>query len=43
MLMCGVATIVVSRWEHALDADKLKHAMAHPIALGEEIENSDAP
>jgi aerobic C4-dicarboxylate transport protein len=39
----GVATIVVSRWEHQLDADKLKHALAHPIALGEEIERSDAP
>jgi aerobic C4-dicarboxylate transport protein len=34
----GVATIVVSRWEHQLDAEKLKHAMAHPIALGEEFE-----
>jgi aerobic C4-dicarboxylate transport protein len=39
----GVATIVVSRWEHALDVDKLKHAMAHPIALGEELESSDQP
>ena len=37
----GVATIVVSRWEHQLDAEKLKHAMAHPIALGEELEFSD--
>jgi aerobic C4-dicarboxylate transport protein len=37
----GVATIVVSRWEHQLDAEKLKHAMAHPIALGEELELSD--
>jgi aerobic C4-dicarboxylate transport protein len=37
----GVATIVVSRWEHQLDAEMLKHAMAHPIALGEELEFSD--
>ncbi len=37
----GVATVVVSRWEHQLDADKLKHAMAHPIALGEELESAD--
>jgi aerobic C4-dicarboxylate transport protein len=37
----GVATIVVSRWERQLDAEKLKQAMAHPIALGEELEFSD--
>lgn len=34
----GVATLVVSRWEHQLDAEKLKHSMAHPVALDEEIE-----
>jgi aerobic C4-dicarboxylate transport protein len=37
----GVATIVVSRWEHQLDAGKLRQSMAHPIALGEEPEPSD--
>jgi aerobic C4-dicarboxylate transport protein len=37
----GVATIVVSRWEHQLDAGKLKESMAHPIAIGEELETSD--
>src|SRR5476649_944077 len=36
----GVATIVVSRWEKALDASKLRHAMEHPLALGEEIETT---
>ncbi len=34
----GVATIVVSRWEGELDRDRLHAAMAHPIALGEEME-----
>jgi aerobic C4-dicarboxylate transport protein len=34
----GVATIVISRWEGELDAAQLKAAMAHPIALGEELE-----
>jgi len=34
----GVATLVVSRWEHQLDAEKLKHSMAHPVSRGEEIE-----
>jgi aerobic C4-dicarboxylate transport protein len=33
----GVATIVVSRWEGELDADKLHETMAHPIAAGEEM------
>src|SRR5262249_47146334 len=28
----GVATIVISRWEGELDAQKLHEAMAHPIA-----------
>jgi aerobic C4-dicarboxylate transport protein len=35
----GVATIVVSRWEGELDRDQLHEAMAHPIALGEALEN----
>ncbi len=35
----GVATIVVSRWEGELDRDQLQEAMAHPIALGEALEN----
>ena len=34
----GVATIVISRWENELDADKLHAAMANPIAAGEEFE-----
>jgi aerobic C4-dicarboxylate transport protein len=34
----GVATIVISRWDGELDAAKLKEAMTHPIALGEELE-----
>jgi aerobic C4-dicarboxylate transport protein len=34
----GVATIVISRWEGELDADKLHETMAHPIAVGEEME-----
>jgi aerobic C4-dicarboxylate transport protein len=34
----GVATVVISRWEHELDADKLHETMAHPIAEGEEME-----
>jgi aerobic C4-dicarboxylate transport protein len=34
----GVATIVISRWEGELDAVKLKEAMMHPVALGEELE-----
>jgi aerobic C4-dicarboxylate transport protein len=35
----GVATIVISRWEGELDVDKLHEAMAHPVALGEELES----
>src|SRR5216684_2678623 len=35
----GVATIVVSRWEGELDRDKLHETMAHPITIGEEMEN----
>src|SRR6201999_1530997 len=34
----GVATVVISRWEGELDADKLHQTMAHPIAVGEELE-----
>ena len=34
----GVATVVISRWEGELDAARLKEAMAHPVALGEELE-----
>ncbi len=34
----GVATVVISRWENELDADKLHEAMANPIAAGEEFE-----
>jgi aerobic C4-dicarboxylate transport protein len=34
----GVATIVISRWEGELDAGQLKTAMAHPIAVGEALE-----
>jgi aerobic C4-dicarboxylate transport protein len=34
----GVATIVISRWENELDADKLHETMAHPIRVGEELE-----
>jgi aerobic C4-dicarboxylate transport protein len=33
----GVATVVVSRWEGELDADKLNEAMASPVTLGEEL------
>jgi len=35
----GVATIVISRWEGELDAEKLHETMAHPITIGEEMEN----
>jgi aerobic C4-dicarboxylate transport protein len=34
----GVATVVISRWEGELDADKLHETMAHPIRVGEEME-----
>ena len=34
----GVATIVVSRWEGELDVKALHETMAHPIAVGEEME-----
>src|SRR6185312_11619935 len=35
----GVATIVISRWENELDANALHDTMAHPIAVGEEMES----
>jgi aerobic C4-dicarboxylate transport protein len=38
----GVATIVISRWEGALDSRALHETMAHPIALGEEFEREPA-
>jgi aerobic C4-dicarboxylate transport protein len=34
----GVATVVISRWEGELDADKLRLTMAHPVTIGEELE-----
>ena len=34
----GVATVVISRWEGELDADKLHETMAHPLTVGEEME-----
>ncbi len=34
----GVATVVVSRWEGELDAEKLHLTMKHPISVGEELE-----
>jgi aerobic C4-dicarboxylate transport protein len=30
--------IVISRWEGELDAEKLHETMAHPITVGEELE-----
>ena len=38
----GVATVVISRWEGELDADKLHETMAHPVAIGEEMEAKPA-
>jgi aerobic C4-dicarboxylate transport protein len=34
----GVATIVISRWEGELDVKKLHETMAHPVELGEALE-----
>src|SRR5579871_5429177 len=34
----GVATVVISRWEGELDADKLHATMAHPVTVGEKME-----
>jgi aerobic C4-dicarboxylate transport protein len=38
----GVATVVISRWEGELDPVKLHEIMAHPVALGEEMEREAA-
>jgi aerobic C4-dicarboxylate transport protein len=38
----GVATVVISRSEGELDAAKLHATMAHPIAVGEEMETLPA-
>ena len=38
----GVATVVISRWEGELDAQKLHETMAHPMTIGEEMENKPA-
>jgi aerobic C4-dicarboxylate transport protein len=38
----GVATIVISRWEGEFDVAQLKAAMAHPVTLGEELEEQPA-
>jgi aerobic C4-dicarboxylate transport protein len=38
----GVATIVISRWEGELDPVKLHETMAHPVAIGEEMETRPA-
>jgi aerobic C4-dicarboxylate transport protein len=34
----GVATVVTSRWEGELDADRLREAMAHPVGMGALVE-----
>jgi aerobic C4-dicarboxylate transport protein len=38
----GVACVVISRWEHELDADALHETMAHPLIIGEEMETVPA-
>jgi aerobic C4-dicarboxylate transport protein len=38
----GVATVVISRWENELDVKKLHETMAHPITVGEEMEELPA-
>jgi aerobic C4-dicarboxylate transport protein len=38
----GVATVVISRWEGELDADKLRATMTHPVTVGEELEAQPA-
>jgi aerobic C4-dicarboxylate transport protein len=38
----GVATVVISRWEGELDKDALHATIAHPVKLGEELENQPA-
>jgi aerobic C4-dicarboxylate transport protein len=34
----GVATVVISRLEGELDREQLRSAMAHPIDIGEALE-----
>ena len=34
----GVATVLISRWEHELDVEKLHQVMVHPVDIGEEME-----
>jgi aerobic C4-dicarboxylate transport protein len=34
----GVATVVISRWEGELDTNELKSALAHPIVVGQALE-----
>lgn len=34
----GLATVVISRWEHELHRDELNAAMVHPVDLGEALE-----
>jgi aerobic C4-dicarboxylate transport protein len=38
----GVATVVISRWEGELDVGKLHETMAHPVVVGEEMEELPA-
>jgi aerobic C4-dicarboxylate transport protein len=38
----GVACVVISRWEHELDAVALHETMAHPLVIGEELETAPA-
>jgi aerobic C4-dicarboxylate transport protein len=38
----GVACVVISRWEHELDAVALHETMAHPLVIGEEMETAPA-
>jgi aerobic C4-dicarboxylate transport protein len=38
----GVATVVISRWEGELDAERLHRTMANPIRVGEELEAQPA-
>ncbi len=38
----GVATVVISRSEGELDAEKLHQVMAHPVDIGEEMETRPA-
>jgi aerobic C4-dicarboxylate transport protein len=37
----GVATLVIARLEGELDMKRLHEAMAHPVALGEQLETAD--